>query len=313
MWALGVTLYEMLSGGRPFEGPSYAAVLHAVMSMEPRPLQELADVPLALDLLVRHMLRKDTAGRPQSMAEIARALDAIQADPQAPYALPATASSSPVSTPSLAPRAGSVVVLPFVNAGGQPEDAPLCDGLTDELIGALGQVRAIRVTARTTAFAARAMALDAQAVARLLGVSDLVEGTVWRRDERLKVTANLVRAADASVVQSVRYDRHLDDVFAMQEELARAIVAALAPALETDTALALAPRRDVRAYEAFLKDAAFLGAAHGARPPARRRLLRAGRIPRSVLRRGARWHRRRAHAEGHIWRQPSSRPSRTRT
>jgi serine/threonine-protein kinase len=255
LWTLGVTLYQMLAGRRPFDGPTYAAVLHAVISVEPEPLyRAVDDVPKALDELVRHLLQKDPGARPQHADEVERALAAIATDPRAAYAPPPTPMTPTVSTPSMRTRPVAVAVLPLVNTSGNPDDAPLSDGLTDELIGALGRVRGIRVTARTTAFALRGKNLDARTVAHMLGVTHLLEGSVRRAGDRLKVSVQLVRAADESVVWSDAYDRQLADVFAVQEEVARAIVAALPSAFEAAEGARLAARpRDVAAYESYLK------------------------------------------------------------
>jgi eukaryotic-like serine/threonine-protein kinase len=260
LWTLGVTLYQMLAGRRPFDGPTYAAVLHAVLSVEPEPLWRVAaDVPVALDALVRHLLQKDPDARPQHADEVERALAAIASDPHAAYAPPPTPLTPTVSTPSIRTRPVAVAVLPLVNTGGNPDDAPLSDGLTDELIGALGRVRGIRVTARTTAFALRGKNLDARTVAHMLGVTHLLEGSVRRAGDRLKVSVQLVRAADESVVWSDTYDRQLADVFAVQEEVARAIVAALPSAFEAAEGARLAARpRDIAAYETFLKGRFFM-------------------------------------------------------
>ncbi|MFL5520237.1 MAG: protein kinase domain-containing protein [Gemmatimonadales bacterium] len=254
LWALGVVLYQMLSGRRPFDGPTYAAVLHAVRSVEPGPRRRPADdVPPALEALMRHLLQKEPDARPQTADEVGRVLQAIAGNPAARY-VPSTPYTPSASTPSLQSRPASIAVLPLANTGGNPDDAPLCDGLTDELIGALGKVRGIRVTARTTVFALRGRQLDARTVAHMLGVSHLLEGSVRRAGDRLKVSAQLVRAEDASVAWSEAYDRKLEDVFSVQEEVARAIVTALAPAFAVSDGPALAARpRDLAAYEAFLK------------------------------------------------------------
>ncbi len=153
LWALGVTLYQMLAGRRPFDGTSYAAVLHAVVAVEPDSLGRAASVPAALEALVHHLLRKDPESRPQTAAEVARVLALIEADPTVRYAPLPSLPAEPTLTPSLRIRGASVVVLPFSNPSANSDDTPFTDGLTDELIGALGKVQGLRVTARTTAFA----------------------------------------------------------------------------------------------------------------------------------------------------------------
>jgi serine/threonine-protein kinase len=144
-------------------------------------------------------------------------------------------------------------VVPFSNTSGNTDDTPFTDGLTDELISVLGKVRGLRVTARTTAFALRGKGLDARAMANMIGVAHLLEGSVRRDGDRLKVTAQLVSASEGTVTWAETYDREVRDIFAVQEELARAIVEALAPALGLGDAPATHRARDVATYELFLK------------------------------------------------------------
>jgi len=254
LWAVGVSLYQMLLGRRPFDGPSYAAILHAVLAVEPEPAGRSAVIPPALEALIQHLLCKDPEARPQSALDLVRVLAMIEADPAAMYVHSPVPPSSADRTPSPRVRGTSVVVLPFANTSGNTDDTPLTDGLTDELINALGKVRGLRVTARTTAFALKGKGLDARAVTNMLGVTYLLEGSVRRLGERLKVTAHLVQAPHATLVWSESFDREVRDIFEVQEELARAIVAALAPRLGgAEMAPSAAPRRDVATYELYLK------------------------------------------------------------
>ncbi len=253
LWALGVTLYQMLAGRRPFEGGSYAAVLHAVVTVEPEPFNRAGGVPPALEALVRHLLRKDPEARPRNAASVAEVLGSIETDAAFVYVASAPELPDPTSTPSLRDRGASVVVVPFSNTSGNPDDTPFTDGLSDELISALGKVRGLRVTARTTAFALRGKGLDARAVANMIGVAHLLEGSVRRDGDRLKVTAQLVSAAQGTVTWAETYDREVRDIFTVQEELARAIVDALAPALGVSDAPVARRPRDVATYELFLK------------------------------------------------------------
>jgi TolB-like protein/DNA-binding SARP family transcriptional activator/Flp pilus assembly protein TadD len=163
--------------------------------------------------------------------------------------LPPTARPAAVATPSVA-------VLPFTNTSGDPADEHSSDGLTDELIGALGKVSGLTVAGRTSAFALKGSRLGVRAVAETLGVSFVVEGS-WRRSGgRLRVGAQLVSAADGAVLWAETYDRGVADIFAVQEEIARAIVGALQVRLGAGGArahLVERPTADLAAYELYLK------------------------------------------------------------
>ncbi len=150
----------------------------------------------------------------------------------------------------------SVAVLPFVNTSGDPADEHFSDGLTDELIGALGKVAGLKVAGRTSTFALKGKALDIRGAARTLGVAAVLEGSVRRARGRLKVGAQLVSAADGTVLWTETYDRGIADVFAVQEEIARAIVGALRVRLGANgdrAHLVERPTADLEAYELYLK------------------------------------------------------------
>jgi TolB-like protein/Tfp pilus assembly protein PilF len=149
----------------------------------------------------------------------------------------------------------SVAVLPFANTSGDPADEPFADGLTDELIGALGQVAGLRVTPRTSVFALKGKGLDVRTVADTLGVATALEGSVRRSGERLRITVALVSAAENRVLWSETYDRELRDVFAVQQDIAGAVVRALQVALVAGPAPRPAPpaTADLVAYDLYLR------------------------------------------------------------
>ncbi len=180
----------------------------------------------------------------------------------APWTRAAVTSRSAVPTPAErpSPDRASVAVLPFANTGGDAADEPFSDGLTDELIGALSRVEGIRVTGRTSAFALKGRGLTVRTIADTLGVATVLEGSVRRAGNRLKITAQLVSASDNGVLWSDSYDRELKDVFAVQEEIASAIVGALVPALGGQaTVVRRIHPRDLATYELYLKGRFFLG------------------------------------------------------
>jgi TolB-like protein/Tfp pilus assembly protein PilF len=153
------------------------------------------------------------------------------------------------------PAASSVAVLPFENVGGDTATQYFADGMTDEMIGALAKVNGLRVPGRTSVFALRGRNLNPRAIGDTLGVATLLEGSVRRAGNRIRVGAQLVSVADNAVLWSDEYDRELKDVFAVQDEIARAIVASLRVRLSgADTgALVRRPTDDLTAYELYLR------------------------------------------------------------
>jgi serine/threonine-protein kinase len=243
IYSWGVVAYEVLSGAAPFTGRNAHAVLAAHVVERPSPLTTRAhNIPPLLAALVMHALEKDPAARPQSAADLVIALDALHAAPAMPD----------VS------RDNSIAVLPFVNLSNDPESDYFSDGVTDEIIGTLARVRSLRVTGRASSFALKGMQLDLRAIGERLGVARVVEGTVRRAGNRVRISVELVDVSDGFQRWSDRFDRELTDVFAVQEEIARAIARALDIASgSAPTALpSLADaRRPVHpeAYELYLK------------------------------------------------------------
>ncbi|MEO7736326.1 MAG: protein kinase, partial [Kofleriaceae bacterium] len=281
LYALGVVAYEALTGAHP--------------SGTRAPLADFrADVPLGLAGLVAQLLAEDPAARPVSAAAVVRALDAVTESPPPPPELsgkPPTrhatvwlgaavlavcaaivagglnlraraqrsATQTSVATAALTERAThSVAVLPFINNTGAASDDFFSDGLTDELAHALARLPGLRVAGRTSSYAFKGSGVSAPEIGRALGVDALVEGTVRRVGDRLHVTAAIIRAASGTVRWDSSYETRSYDVFAMQDELTRTIVAALATELGAGQRgmSALDVRRgtaDEEAYESYLR------------------------------------------------------------
>ena len=237
IYAFGVVAYEMLTGQAPFAGRPAQALLAAHMIELPEPLERRRSaVPQALASLVMRCLEKRPADRPQHAEEILRALDGI-----------------PVSRAPEAAARPSVAVLPMVNTSGASENEHFSDGLTDELIGALSQVRELTVSGRTSVFALKGKGLSIRAIADTLDVGHVLEGSVRRAGNRLKVSVQLVDA-EGRILWSDAYDRLLTDVFAVQEEIAQAVVKALEIRLAPAPGPLVRPATaNLQAYELFLK------------------------------------------------------------
>jgi serine/threonine-protein kinase len=228
VFSFGAVLYEMLSGNRAFGGATTAQVLIAVLHHEPPPLL----VAPALERITRRCLAKNPEGRFQNMSELRTALEAI------------------TFTPGELPP--SVAVLPFSTMSPDKEDEYFSDGLADEIINALARIPGLNVTARTSSFAFRAKDLDIRKVAEALGVRAVLEGSVRRASNRIRVTTQLINAANGYHLWSERYEREMADVFMIQDDIAQAIAAALKVRLSSDQG-ARRYTPEIPAYEAFLK------------------------------------------------------------
>ena len=266
VYSLGCVLYEMLTGEPPYTGANPRAVLAKRLS-EPIPhLRTVRDVPLALEHVVNRALARAPADRFHTAADLAAAL---QADQPVRARRPSIRSVAVgvvlvllalgyatlrwATAASGAPTA-SAAVLPFVDLSPNKDQAYFSDGLTEELMTALSHVPGLRVAARTSSFQFRGQNADIREVGRKLDVGAVLEGSVRKSGNRLRVSAQLISVKDGYQLWSESYDRDLADVFAVQEDVARSIVAALrvqlAPA--RDVALAVRPT-DLQAYDLYLK------------------------------------------------------------
>ncbi|HYV63992.1 MAG TPA: protein kinase, partial [Bryobacteraceae bacterium] len=203
IFSFGLVLYEMLSGQRAFSADTGIAVMAAIVRDEPRPLKVTPD----LERIITRCLRKAPADRFQTMGEVRAALEQVSLKP---------AQEQP-----------SIAVLPFSNMSADKENEYFSDGLAEEIINVLAQVPGLKVTARTSAFAFRGKEQDITKIAEALRVRTILEGSVRRAGNRIRVTAQLINAQDGYHLWSERYDREMADVFALQDEIAAAIAGAL--------------------------------------------------------------------------------------
>jgi eukaryotic-like serine/threonine-protein kinase len=229
VFSFGAVLYELLSGRRAFRGENSISTMAAILHKEPAPL----DAPAALQAIVKRCLAKPPGQRYQSMAEVRAALESIAGKLDEPQP--------------------SIAVLPFANMSRDPDDEFFSDGLAEEILNVLAQIAGLKVIARTSAFAFKGKNEDIRKIAEALGVSSVLEGSVRRAGNRIRVTAQLIHAADGTHLWSQRYDRELTDVFAVQDEIAAAISGALQVKLTGKAAASRRHEPNLAAYEAFLK------------------------------------------------------------
>ena len=239
VYSLACVVYEMLAGAPPLVGAGARATMAKHVTEVPRPVRALRpEVPAAVERALAKALAKDPLERYASVAEFT---DALQAEgPTGPMA-PATTRS--------------IAVLPFVNASPDPENEYLSDGITDELIDALAKIAGLRVSSRTSVFALKGRPLDVRAVGALLGASVVLEGTVRKSGQKLRITAQLTSTEDGRLLWSQRFDRKLVDVFAIQDDIAGTIVSTLRATSFADLAEHV-PRRyteNIQAYGLYLK------------------------------------------------------------
>jgi serine/threonine-protein kinase len=238
-YSLACVLFEMLAGEPPFAGANARATMARHVMETPAPVRALRpETPAAVERAIARALAKEPEERFSSVAEFAAALVA----------------ESPEGSPRPSPLR-SVAVLPFVNASPDPANEYLSDGITDELIDALVKVEGLRVASRTSVFALKGKPQDVRAIGAILGVSDVLEGTVRKSGDRLRITAQLSSATEGRLLWSQRYDRTLDDVFAIQDEIARTIVSTLSATSFAELS-GPAPRRyteNVAAYGLYLR------------------------------------------------------------
>ena len=254
IYSLGVMLYEMLAGEPPYTGPTAQAIL-AKRFTEPVPSLRAArdTIPEWVERAITNALARVPADRFATAAQFGQALRA-----------PSGVSTPPGSVPaaSVAQAAGatkSIAVLPFVNMSADPENEYFTDGIAEEIINALTKIQALRVVSRTSAFAFKGKTLDIRKIGEQLSVATVLEGSVRKAGTKLRVTAQLVNVADGYHLWSDRYDRELEDVFAIQDEIAGNIVKALRVVLSEDEkrAIEVVQTVNVEAYDYYLRGRQF--------------------------------------------------------
>jgi len=240
MFSFGVVLYEMITGQLPFKGEHEAAVIYSILNEAPEPLERYkADLPQGLQGVVNKALEKNREMRYQQ-------IDELQVD----FKKLSKGIESPIKK-----QLPSIAVLPFTNLSADKEQDYFCDGMAEEVINALSQVEDLRVVARTSAFSFRGREIDVREIGQKLNVQTLLEGSVRKAGNRIRITAQLINVEDGYHLWSERFDRDLADVFAIQDEISLAIMDKLKVKLLGNEKEKMLKRytQNLEAYDLYLK------------------------------------------------------------
>jgi non-specific serine/threonine protein kinase len=239
IWSLGVVMYEMLTGGLPFKSEYEQALVYSILHEEPQSVLSLrADTPLQLERVIRRALEKDKSKRYQRVQEIIADLK--------------QATALGIQLPK---QEKSIVVLPFENLSPDSDQEYFSDGLTEEVISDLSQVRALRVISRSSAMTFKGTKKKVPEIARELNVQYALEGSVRKAGNSLRITAQLIDAESDAHIWAEKYSGTLDDVFDIQEKVSSSIVDALKLKLtpEEQQRMSERPIDNFAAYECYLK------------------------------------------------------------
>lgn len=305
LFALGIILYELATGCRPFTGATSADVSSAILRDVPVPVLSIrGDLPRDLDRIIVRCLEKSPRDRVQTARDVYNELRYVRREtermvttptpapapmplaPAAIFSTPATRppaiATAPTPTPPPAPSGSatsapfsataptrdvpSIAVLPFVNRSASAEDEYFSDGLADELLNVLTKIRGLRVAARASSFQFKGKNEDLAVIGQKLNVATLLDGSVRKAGNRVRISVQLVKASDRVQLWSETYDRSLDDIFAVQDDIAQSVVKELRTTLLGETP-------DSDASGLAKADVAVAAKGHGQNPEAHRLYL----------------------------------------
>jgi serine/threonine protein kinase/tetratricopeptide (TPR) repeat protein len=238
LWALGAILYEMLGGQHPFRGQHEATIMYEILNVQPKAIQTLRpESPEHLQVLVSRLLQKDPAKRISSAAEIVQLLKRPAAE-----------------TPS-ARGEKSIAVLYFENMSSDKEGDYFCAGMTEDIITDLSKIKVLQVVSRTDVLPFRNKEVNTRQVGEVLNVNYILEGSVRKAGDRMRITAQLIDVRTGFHLWAERFDRLVEDIFDLQNEVSHKIADALKVSLTESEKQLLAqrPTDDLRAYDFYMR------------------------------------------------------------
>jgi len=292
IWSLGVVLYEMVGGSRPFHGETPSDCIASILTTEPPPLSGvLTDVPLKLESILQKALRKNSHERYQTIKEMLADLRILKGELEAEISLPQTkaragsivgkikrhkrgalltlaaalvvaaavARSFFLVTPAPLPNEKSIAVLPFENLSEEKSNAYFADGIQDEILTRLSKIADLKVISRTSTQRYKNTSQKLSEIAKQLGVANLLEGSVQKTNDQVRVNVQLIRAANDSHLWAETFDRRLTDIFSVESEVAKTIADKLRAKLtgQEEQVIAARPTDNPEAYDAYLRGLAY--------------------------------------------------------
>ena len=292
IWSLGVVLYEMVGGSPPFRGETPSDCIAAILTTEPPPLSGvLPDVPLKLESILQKALRKNSDERYQTTREMLADLRILKSELEADSSLPQTKAraESIVSkikrhksgvlltlaaallaaagvayslffvAPARLPNEKSIAVLPFENLSEDKSNAYFADGIQDEILTRLSKIADLKVISRTSTQRYKKTHQKLSEIAKQLGVANLLEGSVQKTNDQVRVNVQLIRAVNDSHLWAETFDRRLTDIFSVESDVAKAIADQLRAKLtgQEEQVIAARPTENPEAYDAYLRGLAY--------------------------------------------------------
>lgn len=216
IFSFGVILWQMLTGAMPFQAANAVALLHAIMTQQPPSLRAIKpEIPAGIENAVLHALAKDPAQRYRNLRDMLAELRA------------ASSITAAVLVAPESPAPPTLAVLPLVNMSPDAENDYICDGLAEELINGLTQIQGLSVVSRSSSFQFKGASPDVRQIGRRLGAGLLVQGSLRRSGDQLRLTVQLSKTSDGYQIWSQRFDAQMRNLFALQDELTAAVLVSL--------------------------------------------------------------------------------------